>query len=169
MLSVGQGSFNTLKTGVSDLGMSIIGMGDDIEQVFANLGKSIINMLMEIAAQWIVMKTMMGITGIFSFGATSTGTSSISASSISGTGLLGHSDGIEDVPYSGIYRLHEGEKVVPKYDSTKEASGNITIVNYITPDAINAAIAQSPDTVINVINADTMRNGVTRKTYKRYG
>jgi len=169
MLSVGQGSFNTLKTGVSDLGMSIIGMGDDIDQVFANLGKSIINMLMEIAAQWIVMKTMMGITGIFSFGATSTGTSSISASSISGTGLLGHSDGIEDVPYSGIYRLHEGEKVVPKYDSTKEASGNITIVNYITPDAINAAIAQSPDTVINVINADTMRNGVTRKTYKRYG
>jgi hypothetical protein len=83
--------------------------------------------------------------------------------------LGGFATGIDYVPESGVYKLHEGEKVVPKYDANKQTAGNITIANYITTDAINAAIASDPDTVVNVINADTVRNGMTRKTYKRYG
>jgi hypothetical protein len=169
MLSLGQGSFNTLKTGISDLGMSIIGMGDEIEQVFANLGKSIINMLMEIAAQWIAMKIMMGITSVFSFGTASAGTSSISASDISGTGLLGHSEGIEDVPYTGVYRLHEGEKVTPKYDATKGEAIELTIVNQITPEAVATAMSgkEGQGVIVNTINTDALRNGTTRKTIRR--
>jgi lambda family phage tail tape measure protein len=173
MLEIGQGSLNTLQTGFSDLGMSIIGLGDDIRDVFSSLGNSIIRMFMDIAAKWLAMKAIMGITsaigGLFSSGS-SAGVSSIASSSFNASGLsLGHSEGIDYVPETGWYKLHEGERAVPKYDAAKELGGNVTVVNYVTTDAINAAIAQKPDTVINVINADTVRNGTTRKIYKRFG
>jgi hypothetical protein len=75
-------------------------------------------------------------------------------------------EGTAAVPYTGNYKLHGREEIVPKYDSGKGKEIVINIVNKITSSFVNAAIAEEPDTVINVINSDTLRNGTTRRTQK---
>lgn len=122
------------------------GQLDSAKELFASFGDAILQTLAQILARFVVVKslTAMGLGGLFGF-----------------------AEGTDSVPYTGVYRLHEGEKVTPKYDATKNDNGNITIVNQITTDFVNSAIASDPNTVINVINSDLLRSGQTRKTVKR--
>ncbi len=44
---------------------------------------------------------------------------------------------------------------------------SLTIINVVDPNFVNAQIANEPNTVINVINADLIKGGSTRRTLKR--
>jgi hypothetical protein len=175
--TVFEGSVQTLSSGFSNLGMSLIGMGDDIKTVFANLGKSIIQMFMDIVMNWLAMKAIMGIadavSGFFGWGGSaSTGTSNISGSAFntSGLSLGGFAEGTDSVPYNGNYKLHEGEKVTPKYDASK---GNgvieLTLYNNITPEAIAAAMSgkEGAGVIVNTIDTNALHNGSIRRTIRR--
>ena len=179
MLMFGQGSMDALSTGFSDLGMSIVGMGGDIQDAFRNMGNSIIKMLMDIAAKWIAMQAIMGvgkaISSIGSLFSASSGVVNTGYQNMSGHGFVtayngasmaGYDTGIEEVPYAGIYKLHAGEQVVPKYDSGKNGVIELTVINQITSGFVNAAIATEPNTVINIINQDAILNRLTRRTQR---
>lgn len=70
--------------------------------------------------------------------------------------------GMEVVPRAGLYKLHRGEEVVPAGRAGRE--GTITIINKITPDFISEML--DPNVVINIINSDIIRNGLTRRVIK---
>jgi len=72
--------------------------------------------------------------------------------------------GTDFVPSTGWYILHRGEKVIP---AGKEEAKTITIINTMDPKFISAAIAQDPDTIVNIITEDLLRNGATTKIIKR--
>lgn len=82
-------------------------------------------------------------------------------------GIGGHAEGIETVPYSGMYKLHQGEQVVPRWDATshRENSTQFEIYNFITPEAVALAMAQNPgkNVIINVISQDSLNRGKTSR------
>jgi hypothetical protein len=82
---------------------------------------------------------------------------------------LGHDSGIEDVPETGIYKLHKNEKVVPAYDATKDRSTPITIYNLLTNETIAQAMAsrEGQGVIVNVFDVNAARGGVVRKVIKR--
>ena len=71
--------------------------------------------------------------------------------------------GIPYVPRTGAYGLHRGEKVVPR-GVNEGGTGQVTIVNTIDPSMVNELI--DPNVIINTINADIVKRGVTRKVVK---
>ena len=73
--------------------------------------------------------------------------------------------GIIRRPTLGMVGESGPEAVVP-LDEYDRGSG-LTIVNVVDPNFVNAQIMQSPDTVVNVINADMLNGGPTRRTIKR--
>ena len=76
--------------------------------------------------------------------------------------------GTDYVPYTGLAVLHEGEKVIPKGGG--EGGGQVIelhITNLITPGFVNAAINEEKGTVINIINENTVRRGITRETIRK--
>jgi len=182
-----EGGIQTLSSGFSDLGMSIIGMGEDIQTVFANIGKSIIKMFMDILMKWLAMKVMMGIgslvssvAGAFSSvgngyaaASTSTGsglTNAFNATQFNPTGGLGFAEGTDSIPYNGRYELHEGEKVTPKYDATKgQGDIQLTLINNITPEAVATAMSgkEGNGVIVNTIDNNALRNGSSRRTIRR--
>jgi TP901 family phage tail tape measure protein len=67
------------------------------------------------------------------------------------------------VPKTGLYQLHEGERVTPKNSVGPGEQMNITIVNKIDSGFINDMLANDPSTIINIIGSDVANNGLTRK------
>ena len=149
-------AFTDASNTISDVFFNVLtGKFQDLQQVMADFGNSVIRMFTDLIARIMMyfavivplttafpeLKPALGMAGSFA-------------------------EGTDAVPYTGMFRLHEGEKVTPKYDANKGAE-TITIVNQITPSFVNAAIASEPNTVINVINGDILRSGVTRKTIQR--
>lgn len=145
---------------------------DGSKNIWVEFGNFIMKIIADVIAQlitlWIVQK-MVGILASFGSSTIAGGKGGVTTQTAQFGKVWSPSfaEGTDSIPYTGNYRLHEGEKITPKYDTTKNGGGNITILNQITPGFINSAIVSEPDTVINVINEDTMRNGITRKTYKR--
>lgn len=78
---------------------------------------------------------------------------------------LGFQHGTEFVPATGLYQLHEGEKVIPRTVGA-EGGGPITIINMISPDFIGEAIRKNENIIINPITSNLLRNGRLRKTIK---
>ena len=111
----------------------------------------------------------------------------------SGTGLGGKSEGenkkyhagTSNVPRTGLYELKRGEGVVQEGGimsgggsvaatlarGSKSGGGgvNLTLINQITPDFINAAIASDPNTIINEIGKDIVRDGKVGRAVKFSG
>jgi hypothetical protein len=137
-------------------------------EYFAQFGESVLSTISEIIARLITLGIIEAIVGIFTGGA---GISNIAENSFatSGLSLAGHAEGIESTPYTGLYKLHEGEKVVPKYDANKSELMPLTIYNMITPETIAAAMSgkEGSGVIVNVINLDSLRNGVMRREVKR--
>ncbi len=79
---------------------------------------------------------------------------------------MGYQHGTDYVPSTGIYKLHEGEKIVPR-ESAGGASGGLTIINMISPGFIGEAIKQTPDMVINPITENILNRGIIRKVIKQ--
>jgi len=64
-----------------------------------------------------------------------------------------------------MYKLHRGEKVIPS-ETAGAGGGNyqVTIINQLSKDLVNELI--NPNTIINVINADILNDGITRRVVK---
>ena len=137
----------------------LTGQINSAKQVFVEFGNFVLRLLSDIIAQIITTKVMAGIASLLAPTANVAGM---------GTVLIKpFQEGTESVPYTGMARVHEGERITPKYDAKKSGEMTLTIVNQITTGFINAAIASEPDTVVNVISQDTLMSRQTRRTYKR--
>jgi len=75
--------------------------------------------------------------------------------------------GIVRRPTLGIMGEAGPEAIVPLDEYNQGRGGGLTIINVVDPNFVNAQIAQDPNTVVNVINADMIKGGSTRKTIKR--
>lgn len=85
------------------------------------------------------------------------------------TSVLGFQEGTESVANTGLYKLHAGEKVTPRYDATKSEKEPLNIYNLITSEAVASAMAgkEGENVVINIINRNSLRNGMVRKEIVR--
>ena len=134
------------------------------EDYFKNFMDSIMRGLADMLAQWISMKLIMGLTG-GALGGLPTGGPTPAGS---------FAEGIDVVPSTGIYKLHAGEKVTPKYDNMNSQGAkeqDLTIYNMITTETVARAMQtkEGSDAIINVINMDSIRNGASKRTIKPRG
>jgi hypothetical protein len=68
-----------------------------------------------------------------------------------------------------IVPLPDGRKIPVDLKGQGQERPEITIVNAIDPSFISAAVASDPNTIINIVNSDLMRNGMTRKVIRGGG
>lgn len=122
----------------------------DIQQLFVDFGNEILRMLSQVFARIIMFYTIIRPLASF-FGVP--------------TSVLGFQEGTESVPNTGLYKLHAGEKVTPKYDTNKHEATKLTIYNMITPEAVAMAMRskEGEGVIVNAINIDSLRNGVIRR------
>jgi hypothetical protein len=143
---------------------------DGTKNLFQEFGNYALKIISDVIAQLITAWIWEKLVGVFSSVA-SVGTSNIASNSYATEGLSlgGFAEGTDSIPTTGNYRLHEGEKVTPKYDVTKSSGATeITIHNLITPEAVAMAMSgqEGKGVIVNVINTDALRNGTTRRTIK---
>jgi hypothetical protein len=152
------------------------GQINSAKEMFVEFGNFVIKIISDVIAKIITAKIMAGLEGIFNGlggGGLSSG-ASIDTSMFGGmapvtSSVLGFQEGVEQIPYTGLFRLHEGEKVTPKFDSSKSESLPLTIYNLITPEAVAVAMAgkEGENVIVNIVNTNSLRNGVIRREVKR--
>ncbi|NQU44505.1 hypothetical protein HQ520_14535 [bacterium] len=81
-------------------------------------------------------------------------------------------EGTDYVPETGMYRLHQGESVKTRTETTAAesgGSGNLTVYNLITHEAIARAMQSTAgkNTIVNIIDTDSLNNGRTRQMVRR--
>lgn len=112
-------------------------------------------------------ETVHGLTGSSSFPVglrvadSSSGLGSVTSGWPTGLGTLQR--GTPFVPQTGMYQLHKGEAVTPRGKNEGE-TGEITIVNVIDPSMVNGLLDKN--LIINTLNADIIKRGVTRRVIK---
>jgi len=144
------------------------------KQLFVEWGNFVLKIISDVIAQFLTaqiitgLKSIFGIGGIGGGGGAGTAVSAFAGVRLPGVGG-GFQEGTEKVPYTGLYKLHEGEKVTPKYDVGKSENIPLTIYNLITPEAIASAMAgkEGENVIVNVINVNSLRNGIVRREVKR--
>jgi hypothetical protein len=157
---------------------AVTGTFTSLADAARSFGKAILKILLDIFAQWLTMKIMMGLGGIFtgaagaasgasSVGSTSAVTSDINMSAGFQAAMPSFDVGSEYVPSDTIARVHKGETILQPGES-KGRTIKLTIHNAITPEAIASGMQsrEGVDTIINVVNSDSLRNGVTRREVK---
>lgn len=160
------GVVGAMQTMFSDFFYNVFtGQLEDAAEVFAEFGRYILKMIAQIIAQIIVMKLISGITSLFAPTANIAGMGNVL---VAPAGYSGFAEGTDSVPYTGMYKLHEGEKVTPRYDAEKETTQPVTIYNMITPEAVAMAMAgrEGEGVIVNVINTNSLRNGIVRREVK---
>jgi hypothetical protein len=152
-------TFTTMSNTVSTVFFDLMtGKFQNLQQVAADFGNSLIKMFADLVAKLVIYAAIvLPLTAMFPELKTALTVGS----------MFGFAEGTDSVPQTGMYKLHEGEKVTPKYDANSSKDQAITIINQITPGFVNAAIAMDPGTVINVINQDILYSRTTRKTIQR--
>ncbi len=148
------------------------------KEMFVEFGNFVLKIISDVLAQIIASKLLsaLGMGGnIFSSlfggggGAVSSGGYTIGnvpvTGSIHGGITAGFQEGTERIPYTGLYKLHAGEMVTPRYDATKHEAQKLTIYNMITPEAVAAAMSgkEGEGVIVNTINLNSLRNGVIRR------
>jgi phage FluMu protein gp41 len=136
----------------------------DAQAVFAEFGRSLLRIISDVISQLIVawiIKSMITPVPYEAIGQGILGT-------ISGA-FGGFQTGIERVPHTGVYKLEEGEQVVPRYDATKKDREPMQIMNFITPEAVAMAMADKAgaNVIMNIINVNSLRNGIYRTEIQR--
>jgi len=137
------------------------------QEYFAAWGQYILKIISDVIAQIITAKIISSIFGVFSGG----------TANIAGMGSVltapanyfaGHAEGIERVPYTGLYKLHTDETVLRPGETSKNEIP-LTIYNLITPEAIAQAMAgkEGKGVIVNVIDANSARGGLVRRMIKR--
>lgn len=146
--------FNSMETMFGDVFYDIFtGNFKDIQSAFAEFGNSLLKMASQIVARLIMFFAII---------------KPLSMSLGIPTSIFGFQEGTEEVPTTGVYRLHGGEKVIPRYDAGKTEAQPLTIYNMITNEAVAMAMSskEGKGVIVNVINLDSLRNGVIRREVK---
>lgn len=148
------------------------------KQLFVEFGNFVLKILSDVIAQIITAKLMSGIigaagsfAGMFSgvgSGASATGSYTVGNVPVSGNlkGITaGFQEGTERIPYTGLYKLHAGEMITPRYDASKHEATKLTIYNMITSEAVAMAMQskEGEGVIVNTINLNSLRNGVIRR------
>jgi hypothetical protein len=142
-------------------------------EFMTSIGDLFLKTISDMIAQMIVLFFWQKLTGLlFSGSSTITGGVGGTTTQTAQFGTVwspSFAEGTDSIPYTGNYRLHEGEKVTPKYDAAKGDAIELTIVNQITPEAVATAMSgkEGQGVIVNTINIDALRNGTTRKTIRR--
>jgi len=118
--------------------------------------------LAQVLAQIIAVRIWSAFLGIGAAGAKVTATGALSATPTA-------QEGTPYVPYTGFFKLHEGEKVTPKYAAGREEALPLTIYNLITPEAVAQAMSgrEGKNVIVNVIDTNSLRGGSIRKAIQR--
>lgn len=146
---------------------------DSFSEFMTSIGDLFLKTISDMIAQMVVLFFWQKLTGLlFSGSSTITGGVGGTTTQTAQFGTVwspSFAEGTDSIPYTGTYRLHEGEKVTPKYDATKGDAIELTIVNQITPEAVATAMSgkEGQGVIVNTINTDALRNGTTRKTIRR--
>ena len=153
-----------MQSAMSDLFFRVMkGEFHSLKEVAVDFGNTLLRILSDIFAQ----KFIGAIAGLLG----GVPINPISGKPVVGMGLVGgYQEGTERVPSTGLYRLHEGEKVVPRYDATGSGDGlAVEIVNVITPEAVALAMSgkEGKRVIVNVMNEDSIRNGIVRREVVR--
>lgn len=147
--------FSQTETLFSDVLYNVFtGQFENIQQAFADFGNNILKMLSQLVIKMLMIKMIyMPLASAFGIPIGAFG---------------GFQDGTEEIPSTGMYRLHGGEKITPRYDAAKNETKPLTIYNLITNEAIAMAMAskEGAGVIVNTINLDSLRNGVTRREVK---
>ncbi len=147
------------------------GQIDSAKEFFVEWGNFCLKIISDVIAQLITAQIIGAIFGIFGGGrglfANIAGKVSNSAAALNPT--IGFAEGIESVPATGLYKLHTGEEVVPRYDAGNERTIELTIHNFITSEAVAMAMSgrEGKGVILNVINEDSLRYGVTKREVVR--
>lgn len=175
---MGRRTFNAMADSFSSLFFDVFtGEVKSLKDVFADFGRSVLRIIADILAQWLVMKIFTGIGGFGGlFGAPAIpGVGGYGANTPAGvinTGsfsrLPSFDSGIENVPYDMIAKIHKGERVVTAEENSSGGGRNLTIQNLIVPSAVAQAMKsrEGRDVIVNVISADNSKNGITRRDKK---
>lgn len=171
----GKRTFNLLSDTISNTFYDLTFKLSSFQEMIAEFGRNIIRMLFDIAAQWMAMKIMLGIAGIFSGGATTAAETGVGAASsfsnfsVSSANLPSFDSGIDYVPHDMVAKIHKGERVMTADENGSGQVIQLTIHNAITSEAVATAMSmrEGQDVIINTINVDSLRNGVVRREVKR--
>jgi hypothetical protein len=183
--------FGTMATGIVDRTVSgmtsafssffyrgLTGQLDDMKNAFAEFGNYVLRIITDVIAQLLVglaIKSLFGGGGGGLFGwignlfGAGGGGETFSSMAPMTSSFMGMQEGADPVPYTGIFRLHEGEKVTPRHSSDMAEKTNLTIYNLITTQTIAAAMQskEGAGVIVNTINENSLRNGVVRREVKR--
>jgi hypothetical protein len=85
------------------------------------------------------------------------------AGSASSSIIRSSADGMWNVPQTGIYQLHQGEEVTPKYQKEE----GITVITIIDEKLIPAIMAKYPSAIINAVNENIVAQGSVKKTIQK--
>lgn len=139
-------------TAFSDLFFNVFtAQFNNIKQVFADFGNTILRMLADILARVVMYFAIIR---------------PMTAAFPALKPVFGLADGTNSVPFTGIYKLHAGEEVKPvKYTKDGGEGQSITIQNNIVSESVAAAMAtqEGQKVIVNTIRLDALRNGVTRR------
>lgn len=171
---MGKRTFNTMADTFSNLFYdSVMGELTSLQEVFASFGRSVIRIIADIVAQWVAMKIMTGIAGVFTGGtAAVAGAGGYEAGTPAGTMDMGtysklpsFDTGISNVPYDMVAKIHKGEKVLTAEENQQGGVIQLTIQNAITTESVARAMQsrEGRKTIVNVIQADSSINGVTKR------
>jgi hypothetical protein len=169
---MGKRTFNSLSDSLSSFFFSVMkGEITSLQALFEDFGNRVLQMIADILAQWVAMKIITGLFGAVSGTAAVAGVGGYGAGTPAGTTNMGswsklpsYDTGTDYVPYDMVARVHKGEKITPAEQAGKEVT-QFTIHNMITSEAIAMAMAsrEGTNTIVNIINKDSLRNGVTRR------
>lgn len=169
-----QGLVSGMQSSFSNLFQGLFkGNIDSFSEFMTSIGDLFLKTISDMIAQMIVLFFWQKLTGLlFSGSSTITGGVGGTTTQTAQFGTVwspSFAEGTDSIPYTGNYRLHEGEKVTPKYDATKSDNMEFTIINQITPEAVATAMSgkEGQGVIVNTINTDALRNGTTRKTIRR--
>ena len=133
----------------------------DMHSVIENLGDSILRMLSDMLAKLLMyyaiiipLAAMLGIPPQ-ALGA--------------GMSAISFQEGTDSVPATGLYRLHAGEKVQRTSEVGGDGQMKLEIYNMLTPAAVARAMSgkEGRGVVINIIDENSIRNGVVRREVTR--
>ena len=167
-----QGMAAGMRSSFSNLFQGLFkGNVSSFEEFMTSIGDLFLKTISDMIAQLAVLWMWQQLTGIISGGVVTGGVGGV----VSSTAQFGRvwspsfAEGTDSIPYTGNYKLHEGEKVTPKYDATKDEAMDITIVNQITPEAVATAMSgkEGQGVIVNTIDTNALRSGITRRAIRR--
>ena len=130
-----------------------------LSNIFAPVAKAVSNVASSVVAQTSGLETawIRGINGV------------MQGVTVAPSGYAGYANGTPSVPKTGLALVHKGEAVIPADQNPFNGKGGqeVTIVNLFDEKMVPSIMARYPNAILNVVNEDIRRNGVTRQNIRR--